>query len=398
MAPSAAPEHLADVVIVGGGVMGSAIAYFLTADAAFHGSVLVIERDPSYADCATTRSWGGVRQQFSTPENVVMSLFSLGFFRDARELLAVDGEGPDLAFKEHGYLFLASPAGLPMLEANRALQCELGADIALLGRAELAERFPWLSLEGLAGGGFGESGEGWLDPSAVLHGFRRKAQAQGAHYRTDAVVGIERAGDRIASVSLAGGATVSCGHLVNAAGPQAGRVAALAGIVLPVSPRKRMSYVFDCREALPPVPLTIDTTGVTFRPEGAHYIAIHSPPPEDDPVSNDLDEDYEPFERVIWPALAARVPAFEAIKLTGSWAGHYDYNGFDQNAVIGPHPEIANFHFCNGFSGHGIQQAPAAGRAVAEGILHGATQSLDLDALGYARLIEGRPLRELNIV
>ena len=398
MAPSAAPEHLADVVIVGGGVMGSAIAYFLTADAAFHGSVLVIERDPSYADCATTRSWGGVRQQFSTPENVVMSLFSLGFFRDARELLAVDGEGPDLAFKEHGYLFLASPAGLPMLEANRALQCELGADIALLGRAELAERFPWLSLHGLAGGGFGESGEGWLDPSAVLHGFRRKAQAQGAHYRTDAVVGIERAGDRIASVSLAGGATVSCGHLVNAAGPQAGRVAALAGIVLPVSPRKRMSYVFDCREALPPVPLTIDTTGVTFRPEGAHYIAIHSPPPEDDPVSNDLDEDYEPFERVIWPALAARVPAFEAIKLTGSWAGHYDYNGFDQNAVIGPHPEIANFHFCNGFSGHGIQQAPAAGRAVAEGILHGATQSLDLDALGYARLIEGRPLRELNIV
>ena len=398
MAPSAAPEHLADVVIVGGGVMGSAIAYFLTADAAFDGSVLVIERDPSYADCATTRSWGGVRQQFSTPENVVMSLFSLGFFRDARELLAVDGEGPDLAFKEHGYLFLASPAGLPMLEANRALQCELGADIALLGRAELAERFPWLSLEGLAGGGFGESGEGWLDPSAVLHGFRRKAQAQGARYRTDAVVGIARDGNTVASVTLAGGATVSCGHLVNAAGPQAGRVAALAGIVLPVSPRKRMSYVFDCREALPPVPLTIDTTGVTFRPEGAHYIAIHSPPPEDDPVSNDLDEDYEPFERVIWPALAARVPAFEAIKLTGSWAGHYDYNGFDQNAVIGPHPEIANFHFCNGFSGHGIQQAPAAGRAVAEGILHGATQSLDLDALGYARLIEGRPLRELNIV
>jgi len=398
MAPSAAPEHLADVVIVGGGVMGSAIAYFLTGDAVFRGSVLVIERDPSYADCATTRSWGGVRQQFSTPENVVMSLFSLGFFRDARELLAVDGEGPDLAFKEHGYLFLASPAGLPMLEANRALQCELGADIALLGRAELAERFPWLSLHGLAGGGFGESGEGWLDPSAVLHGFRRKAQAQGAHYRTDEVIGIDRDGGAIRSVSLAGGATVSCGHLVNAAGPQAGRVAALAGIVLPVSPRKRMSYVFDCREALPPVPLTIDTTGVTFRPEGAHYIAIHSPPPEDDPVSNDLDEDYEPFERVIWPALAARVPAFEAIKLTGSWAGHYDYNGFDQNAVIGPHPEIANFHFCNGFSGHGIQQAPAAGRAVAEGILHGATQSLDLDALGYARLIEGRPLRELNIV
>jgi len=394
---------LADVVIVGGGVMGSAIAYFLTADPAFHGSVLVIERDPSYADCATTRSWGGVRQQFSTPENVLMSLFSLQFFRDARELLAVDGEGPELAFKEHGYLFLASPAGLPMLQANRALQRELGADIALLGRDDLGARFPWLSLEGVAGGGFGETGEGWLDPSAVLHGFRRKAQAQGAQYRTAEVVGIAHDGAAVSSVSLAGsssggGETVTCGHLVNAAGPQAGWVAELAGVALPVSPRKRMSYVFDCREALPSIPLTIDTTGVTFRPEGAHYIAIHSPPPEDDPVSHDLEEDYGPFETVIWPALAARVPAFEAIKLTGAWAGHYDYNSFDQNAVIGPHPEVANFHFCNGFSGHGIQQSPAAGRAVAEQILHGATPSLDLKALGWARLIEGRPLREQNVV
>jgi len=389
---------LADVVIVGGGVMGSAIAYFLTADPAFDGSVLVIERDPSYADCATTRSWGGVRQQFSTPENVLMSLFSLQFFRDARELLAVDGEGPDLAFKEHGYLFLASPSGLPVLEAKRALQRKLGAEIALLGRDDLAARFPWLSLDGLAGGSFGESGEGWLDPSAVLHGFRRKAQAQGAQYLANEVMGIQRDGNRVASVSLAGGEIVTCGHLVNAAGPQAGRVAELAGIALPVSPRKRMSYVFDCREALPPLPLTIDTTGVTFRPEGGQYIAIHSPPPEDDPVSHDLNEDYEPFERVIWPALAARVPAFEAIKVTGAWAGHYDYNGFDQNAVIGRHPEVANFHFCNGFSGHGIQQSPAAARAVAEEILHGACQSLDLSALGWARLIEGRPLKELNVV
>jgi sarcosine oxidase len=137
---------------------------------------------------------------------------------------------------------------------------------------------------------------------------------------------------------------------------------------------------------------------VTFRPEGAHYIAIHSPPPEDDPVSGDLEADYEPFERVIWPALAARVPAFEAIKLTGAWAGHYDYNSFDQNAVIGPHPEVANLHFCNGFSGHGLQQSPAAGRAVAEQILHGAYLSLDLSALGWSRLIEGRPLKEENVV
>jgi len=388
----------ADVVIVGGGVMGSAVAYFLTADPAFDGSVLVIERDPSYADCATTRSWGGVRQQFSTPENVRMSLSALDFFRHAKELLAVDGEGPELAFKEQGYLFLASPTGLPVLAANRALQCDLGAKVALLGLSDLAERFPYLSLDGLAGGGFGESGEGWLDPNAVLHGFRRKAQAQGAQYCTDTAVTIARDGDRIASVSLAGGETVGCGHLVNAAGPQAGRVAELAGLALPVSPRKRMSYIFDCRADLPALPLVIDPSGLAFRPEGSQYIAIQSPPPEDDPVSDDLDEDLAPFERTIWPVLAARVPAFDAIRLTGAWAGHYDYNSFDQNAVIGPHPEVANFHFCNGFSGHGIQQSPAAGRAVAERIVHGAYLSLDLSALGWARLVENRPLKEVNVV
>jgi len=180
--------------------------------------------------------------------------------------------------------------------------------------------------------------------------------------------------------------------------PQAGRVAELAGLALPVSPRKRMSYIFDCRADLPALPLVIDPSGLAFRPEGSQYIAIQSPPPEDDPVSDDLDEDLAPFERTIWPVLAARVPAFDAIRLTGAWAGHYDYNSFDQNAVIGPHPEVANFHFCNGFSGHGIQQSPAAARAVAEEILHGACQSLDLSALGWARLIEGRPLKELNIV
>ncbi|HEX9668390.1 MAG TPA: FAD-dependent oxidoreductase, partial [Thermoanaerobaculia bacterium] len=330
-----------DVVIVGGGVIGSAVAYFLTADAGFVGTVAVIERDPSYAHCATTRSWGGVRQQFSTPENVRLSLASLAFFRRAKELLAVDGEGPDLAFRERGYLFLASPAGLPVLRANHDLQCALGAEVALLDRAELAARFPWLSLDGVAAAGFGLSGEGWLDPSALLNGFRRKAQAQGARYLQDEVVAIAREGSAVRSVALAGGKTIACGHLVNAAGPQAGRVAALAGIALPVGPRRRMTYVFDCRAQLPAMPLVIDTTGMAFRPEGDRFIAILSPPPEDDPESDDLAEDYGQFEQVIWPALAARVPAFEAIKLTGAWAGLYDYNSLDRNAVIGPHPEVA---------------------------------------------------------
>jgi len=388
----------ADVVIVGGGVMGSAVAYFLTADPAFDGSVAVVERDPGYGRCATTRSWGGVRQQFSTPENVRMSLASLAFFRDAEDLLAVDGEGPDLAFRERGYLFLASPAGLAVLEANHALQRGLGAEIALIDRDGLAARFPWLSLEGIAAGGFGERGEGWLDPSALLHGFRRKAQAQGARYLHEEAVAVERDGGAVRSVTLAGGQRLSCGHLVNAAGPWAGRLAALAGIALPVGPRKRMTYVFDCRAELPGMPLVIDPTGLAVRPEGANYIAILSPPPEDDPESDDLGEDYALFERTIWPTLAQRVPAFEAIKLTGAWAGTYDYNSLDRNAVIGPHPEVANFLFCTGFSGHGLQQSPAAGRAVAEAILHGRARSLDVSALGYERIRDRRPLEEQNVV
>jgi FAD-dependent oxidoreductase domain-containing protein 1 len=388
----------ADVVIAGGGVMGSAVAYFLTAEPGFDGSVVVVERDPGYGKCATTRSWGGVRQQFSTPENVRMSLASLAFFRQAKDLLAVDGEGPDLAFQERGYLFLASPAGLPVLQANHALQRDLGAEIALLDRDDLASRFPWLSLDGIAAGGFGERGEGWLDPSALLHGFRRKAWAQGARYLHDEVVAVERDGATIRSVTLAGGRRLACGHLVNAAGPWAGRLAALAGIDLPVGPRKRMTFVFDCRAELPALPLVIDATGLAVRPEGAHYIAILSPPAEEDPESDDLGEDYALFERTIWPTLAARVPAFEAIKLTGAWAGTYDYNGLDRNAVIGPHPEVANFQFCNGFSGHGLQQSPAAGRAVAEAILHGRALSLELSALGYERILANRPLEEKNVV
>ncbi len=387
-----------DVVIAGGGVMGSAVAYFLAADPAFKGEILVVERDPSYAACATTRSWGGIRQQFSTPENVSMSLFGMAFLRSAAEALAVDGECPDLGFREQGYLFLASAAGLPVLEANCRLQQSLGAKVALLTPEEIARRFPWLNIEGLAGAGYGQANEGWFDPAGLLQAFRRKAQNLGATYLRDEVVDIEHQRGRITGIELKAGGGLPCGLLVNAAGPWAGRLAALAGIELPVRPRKRMTYVFDCREDLRQSPLTIDPTGVVFRPEGRQYLAIVSPPESEDRDSDDLEEEYGLFDEVIWPALAARVPAFEAIKLARAWAGHYDYNTFDQNAVLGPHPEIGGLLFCNGFSGHGIQQAPAAGRAIAEMIVYGAYRSLDLSKLDYGRIPENRPVKEANVV
>jgi sarcosine oxidase len=387
-----------DVVIAGGAVMGSAVAYFLGADPAFDGSVLVVEPDPGYGACATTRSWGGIRQQFSTPENVRMSLFGAAFVKGAPEALAVEGEAPDLGFRERGYLFLASDKGLPVLQANCRLQNDLGASVALLTPDEIGARFPWLNLDSIAAGGFGLENEGWLDPASLLQAFRRKARALGARYVKNEVTGVALEGGRVAGVHLEGGERVACGTLVDAAGPLAAAVARMAGVELPVRPRKRMTYVFDCRTELGPTPLTIDVSGVAFRSEGGQYLAIVSPPAEHDPDSDDLEPEYELFEETIWPALAARVPAFEAIKLLRAWAGHYDYNTFDQNAIIGRHPEVGGLLFCNGFSGHGLQQAPAAGRAVAELIVHGRYRSLDLSKLGFERIVEGRAVTEVNVV
>jgi FAD-dependent oxidoreductase domain-containing protein 1 len=175
-------------------------------------------------------------------------------------------------------------------------------------------------------------------------------------------------------------------------------VAALAGVALPVSPKKRFVYVFDCRAKVPARELVIDPSGVYFRPEGRHFIGGVSPPADRDPDSFDLDIEYELFEEIVWPTLARRVPAFAEIKLTSAWAGHYDYNTIDQNAIIGPHPELENLFFANGFSGHGLQQSPAAGRAVAELLVDGRYRTLDLSRLGYARFARGELVREANVV
>lgn len=392
-----------DVVVVGGGAVGSAVAYFLAASPGFGGTVAVVERDPTYRAASSALSASSIRQQFSTPANIGMSLFGLAFLRAAGDLLAVDGEGPDLAFREPGYLFLASAAGRGVLEANHAVQRAHGADVALLEPADLSRRFPWLSTEGVAAGSLGLSGEGWFDGYSLLQGLKRKARALGVDYLTAEAAGLDIEGGRIAGVRLADGRRIGCGTLVNAAGPHARAVAAMAGVDLPVAPRRRSVFVFDCRaplpdRPLPDCPLVIDPSGVYFRPEGAQFICGVSPPAGRDPDTTELEVDHALFEETIWPVLARRVPAFEAIRPTGSWAGLYEYNTFDQNAILGPHPEIPNLLFANGFSGHGLQQAPAAGRAIAELVEHGAYRTLDLSPFGYDRIAAGRPIRELNVV
>ncbi len=389
----------AEVVIVGGGIVGSATAYSLVQAGMDGRKIVVFEQDTSYQACSTARSAGGVRQQFSTRENILLSQATLALLR---ELKARFGADADVGFREQGYLILASESGRGVLAQNVDLQREMGADVHLLDERQLALRFPWLTCEGLAAGSFGASGEGWIDPIALLTLFRQAAQAAGVRWQRATVTGLDRENKRIALVRLSDGSTVGAGHVVNAAGPAAGDVAALAGIMLPVEPRKRFVYVVDCRaanEAMHKGPLTVDPSGVWFRPEGARFICGVSPDESSEPKIDDLDViDYEPFETIVWPALAARVSAFEKLKVVGAWAGYYDYNTLDQNAVIGAHPEIGNFYFANGFSGHGLQQAFAAGRALAELISRGRFESIDLTRFGYGRVIRREPLFELNVI
>ena len=387
------------IVVVGGGAIGSAVACFTLADPAFHGEVIVIERDPAYTRASSALSASSIRQQFSSPINIGLSLFGIDFLRRAGELLEVDGARPELGLKEQGYLFLASEAGASVLHENHRLQHALGADIALLDPTQLRKRFPWLSTEGIALGALGLSGEGWFDGYSLLQALRRKARSRGATFLTAEASGFESADGRIRAVRLGDGSTLACDTVVNAAGPWARDSAAWLGIDLPVRARPRSVFVFSCPTHIDTAPLVIDPSGVYFRPEGQErFICGASPDAADDPDDQPLEVTHGLFDALIWPTLAARVPAFETLRQTGSWAGYYEYNTFDQNGIVGFHPGVRNLIFANGFSGHGLQQSPAVGRAVAELIVHGGYRTLDLSPLAFERIAENRPLVERNVV
>ncbi|AFT90213.1 NAD(P)/FAD-dependent oxidoreductase [Paraburkholderia phenoliruptrix] len=386
------------VVIVGGGVIGSSIAYFLRASDPTI-SVTVIERDPSYAKSSSALSAASIRQQFSTPLSIQMSLYGIEFLRNIGDLLEVDGNRPAIDLHEGGYLFLATPAGESTLRENHALQKSLGADIDLMSQDALKARFPWLNVEDIVAGAYGVSGEGWFDGYGLVQALRKKAQSLGARYIAADVTGLVRDGRKVTHVIAGDGERYACDTLVNAAGAWTRTVSEMMGIDIPVYARRRSIFNVSSPARLANAPLLIDPTGVYFRPEGKTYITGTSPGVDNDPDDLPLDEvDHSIFDEIIWPTLANRVPEFEALRVENCWSGYYEYNVFDHNAIIGYHPDIDNCVFANGYSGHGLQQGPATGRGVSELILKGSYTTLDLSSLSWCRVLENRPIVEKNVV
>lgn len=399
----------ADVVICGGAAIGSSVAYHLAADPGFTGRVVVIEKDPTYRYSASALSAASIRQQFSSPVNIRISLYGIDFLRNIGAHLAIDGETPGIDLHEGGYLYVASDEGRSVIEANQALQQGEGADIALYAAELLRSKFPWLNVSDLACGSYGASGEGWFDGWALLQAFRKKARSLGVDYRQGEVARYLTQAGRVTGVELADGSRIACGTVVNASGTHGARLAATAGVTIPVRSMKRYVFSFTCKGDVGNCPLLIDTSGAYVRPEGKRgtdgqmFICGASPPAEldrqwseTDPGVEDVDWSF--FEEHVWAPLAHRVPAFEAIRPGRAWAGPYDMNGLDGNAILGPAVEVPNLYLANGFSGHGLQQAPAVGRGLAEHIAHGGYRTLDLADLGHARIVAGRPLKEANII
>jgi glycine/D-amino acid oxidase-like deaminating enzyme len=393
-----------DVAIIGAGIQGAAIAWWLLRlDPALR--VALIERDTGFSQASSQRSASSIRQQFSHPINIQLSQFGLQFLREAPSLLAVDGEAPEIGLTDPGYLYLARTEGADSLRAQHALQRQHGAPIELLERDALANRFAWLRTGDLALGTLGAGAEGWFDGPALHQAMLRAARAQGATLIRGEVVDFEMAGadrsgtgaaSRITALRLADGTRLVCGTAVNAAGAWARPLAAAAGIDLPVHARRRTVFVFSCPTMLADCPLLIDPSGFWFRPEGRQFIGGRTP--DDDADDLPLEPNLAEFDEAFWTGLAHRVPAFEALRIENAWAGYYEMNLFDHNALLGAHPAVDNLLFATGFSGHGMQQAPAVGRGIAELIVHGAYRSLDLSVLSVARLAKGQRIIEANVI
>ena len=389
-----------DVVIVGGAIIGSSVAWWLSRNPDFDGTILVLDRDMTYENSSTSHTNSCMRQQFSNEVNVRISQFAAEFVREFRTYMDDDPEVPELAVDHFGYMYLADePDFAETLRTNQQIQASFGAGTKIMTPEQIKADYPFYTVDDLVLGCHNLVDEGYFDGGTMFDWWRRKARQNGAEYIAAEVVGIERSGDRVTGLTLASGRTIGAGTIVNASGPRAVETARMAGLELPVEPRKRYTFIFDAAVPLDrALPLTIDPSGVHVRTEGEAYMAGCTPDHDPAVAYDDFVMDQDIFEDKVWPALAHRIPAFERIKVTNRWAGHYAHNRLDQNVIIGPHDEVSNYVFTVGFSGHGLQQSPAIGRGAAEMITYGEYRTLDLSPLGYRRIVDNEPFLETAII
>lgn len=383
-----------DIVIIGGGVIGSAAAFFLTgSDAAPR--VTVLEPDPLYSQAATPRASGGARRLFSRPENILMSNFSIPFYEDFAAHCSVDGEAPEIGFRRDGYLFIVPPEGVEILARNHALQTSLGVKADLLDRDALKRRFPSMQVEDIGAATYAPD-DACLEPNGALQGFRKRARAQGADYVAERVTGLTVEGRAVRAVTLASGRVLRPHAVICAAGTWSADVAAMAGMDLPVEPMQRHDHFWECRNEIERLPFVKDLNGLGFHPWDRGYAG--SVVDFGIAAGHNWVVDHGYFERVVWPTIAHRFPAMQELRLRESWVGHYDRNRLDGNMILGNWPgRLDNFHVACGFSGHGLMHAPAVGRALAELILHGGYRTIDLTRMGYQRVVDNEPYAEAGI-
>ncbi len=391
-----------DVVIIGGAMLGSSTAWFLSKSPDFKGKILVVERDPTYEFAATSLTNSSIRMQFSEAINVKISQFGADFVKNFKTYMGGRPELPQPIIQSFGYMYLANTQGFAdQLKADQKMQAANGAGTKHLSRDEIAKAYPFYQLDDIIAGNHNLVDEGYFEGATLFDWWKRQAKTKGVEYVHNEVVAISKNtdGSKIESVTLKSGEIISCGVVVNCSGTRGSLVARMAGIEIPVEPRKRMTFIFDAEKPLDrELPLTIDPSGVHMRSEGKYYMT-GGPPDDDSAVDpNDFAPDNDIWENKIWPAVANRIPQFEAIKVINSWAGHYDYNVLDQNAILGPHTKVKNFMFCNGFSGHGFQQSPAMGRGLSELITYGAFKTLDLSPFSFARIERNEPFLEKAVI
>lgn len=387
--------RVCDVVVVGGGVMGSSVAYHLArTDPGL--DLVVVERDPAYTQASSALSVGNARVQFSLRQNIEISLYALEVFERFAEEMSVEGRPPDIRFRPEGNLFLHAEESAAGAKEALVLQQSLGGEVEWLDPEEIRASFPVLRTEELVGATYGRQ-DGHLDGYALLMGYKAKAASLGVEFLCGEVTKIVGGSGRVQGVELASGEELQTSAVVNCAGAWAAGLARTAGVELPVVPVKRQAFVVETPEEFErPLPLTTLPTGLYFRSEAPGQLLIGKSQ-DDDPEGYGFSWQEGRFTDVLWPELARWAPTFDRLRLNRGWAGLYAVNRLDGNAILGEWPELRGLFLANGFSGHGLQQAPAVGRYLAELVL-GKEPTLDLSALGPQRILDERPLREEGLV